>query len=488
MYKLVSFSCALFLFTSSTSKSQAARPFNNGRPISGVADNNGTAKEFEVENQHDPQNDMGGAAADLVTPAVPMADPAGTTKNRFISFAIPEPGLAALRVTLVSLHHVEPPYTNGPTIPFTQFEGQSLYVGPPTRYIESRASALPLYSSNLQCEPHYQDWSTVGVLHVTGEAVVPSSIYEIQSVSGSCRDNEENCEALSIALTLETTRWGDIIYFDAGPGEYPDFGDISALIDKFRDEPGAPPKAGALLAGVTARGTLSLGSDLNIAHIAIAVDAFQGLPYPYKPGKCSNNSARSCISDDECLDDDLTGVCQLCGEVTGGACCHGDGTCDIMPESACDGAQDTYHGDGTPCSRCCGPSADCLPLTDGEWFEAQQSWPNLNREDVCKEAEISGLYNCVAWVLGRTNIWIWTGISLVRDDGIWPLAEFEDFIDPYQKPVIVYGLNNDFVLHTAIPLSNNCASSKAGSWMRMRHDRNQLQGGTYGDILATYIY
>jgi hypothetical protein len=484
MFKLITFSCALVLFTFSSSTSEAATP-NEGRSMVVVANNSGGAKDFEVENQ----DEMGGGAAVFVAPAAPLADPAGITKNRFISFAITQPGIAALRVTLVSLHHVDPPYTNGPSIPFTHFEGQSLYVGPPIRYIESQASALPFYSSILQCEPYYQDWSTLGMLHVTGEAVVPSSIYDIQSLSGSCRDDEANCEAISIALTLETTRWGDVVDFnDTGSGEGPDFGDIAALVEKFSDGPGAPIKSAALLAGITERGALSPGSDLNMTHIAIAVDAFRGAAYPYKPGKCSNNSARSCISDDECLNDDPTGLCLLCGDVTGGACCHGDGTCDIMPESACDGAQDTYHGDGTPCSRCCGPSSGCLPLTDTEWFKAQQSWPNLNRDDVCKEAEINRLYNCVGWVLGSTNLSIWIGIDAAQDEGIWPLFEFEDFIDPYQKPVIVYGTGNDSVLHASIPLPNNCASSKAGSWIRLRHDRNQLEGGAYGDILATYIY
>lgn len=487
MGKLLHFSCALVSFTFSTSTTEAAPLSIEGRPIGWVADKS-NRDDFKVETEDDLEYEMGGGASASIAPAAPIGDPAGITKNRFISFEIPQPEIAALRVTLVSLHHVDPPYRNGPTTPFTHFEGQSLYVGPPTRYIESRASALPFYSSTLQCDPHYQDWSTLGLFHVTGEAVVPGSVYDIQSLSGSCRDNEAECQAISIALRLETTRWGDVVGFDqTGSREEPDFGDIAAMVGKFRDEPGAPIKSASLLAGVTARGAMNMASDLSMVHIAIVVDAFRGGPYPYKPGKCSNNSAISCAADVECLDNDLTGVCLLCGDVTGGACCHTDGTCDILPASACEGAEDIYHGDGTPCSRCCGPSASCMPLTDAEWTQAQKSWPNLDRDDVCKEAEINRLYNCVGWVIGSTNLSIWIRIDAAQDDGIWPLSEFEFFIDPYQKPVIVYG-TTDSVLHAAIPLPNNCASSKAGSWIRLRHDRNQFEGGAYGDILATYVY
>lgn len=488
MCKLTALACSLVPLTFLISVSEAATPVNH-RSISSEASNSGSAKHFDSEFQDDKQYESQTGTADSDAPAPPMADPTGIMKNRFVSFSIPQPGITALKVTLVSLHHVDPPYSNGATVPFAQFEGQSLYVGPPTRFVESRASALPFYSSNLQCEPHYQDWSTLGLLHVSGEAVVPSSIYDVQSLSESCRNNEDDCPLVSTPLTLETARWGDIVDIEkTGAAELPDFVDIASLVAKFKDLPGAPRKPVALLAGVNERGAMNPGFDLNITHVSVVVDAFMGRPYPYKPGKCSHNSAMSCLSDDECSHDDPMAVCLLCGDVTGGACCHGDGTCDIMPESACNGMQDTYHGDGMPCSRCCGPSAGCVPLTDAEWLEAQQSWPNLIREDVCKEAEVNRFYNCVAWVIGNTRLSIWIDINAAIDDGIWPLADFEEFIDRYQKPAIVYGTSNDSILHTAIPLPNHCASSKVGIWIRMRHDRIQLQGGAYGHILATYVY
>ena len=69
---------------------------------------------------------------------------------------------------LDSLHYVHPPYAAGPSAPFASFEGQVRWVGPPTQYVESTSSGVPLRAAKLQCAPHYQDWSTIGLLHVFG--------------------------------------------------------------------------------------------------------------------------------------------------------------------------------------------------------------------------------------------------------------------------------------------------------------------------------
>jgi hypothetical protein len=87
--------------------------------------------------------------------------------------AYPKDGYT-IRVKLLTLHHVEPPYTGGPSDEYTLFEGMSVYVGPPTQYVESESSGEPFQASQLQCAPYYRDWSTLGLLHISGEAIVPS--------------------------------------------------------------------------------------------------------------------------------------------------------------------------------------------------------------------------------------------------------------------------------------------------------------------------
>ena len=194
----------------------------------------------------------------------------------------------ALRVKLVSLHHVVPPYTGGASVPFTSFEGQVRWVGPPTQYVESGSNPTPFYAAALQCMPYYQDWSTVGLLHVTGSAIVPSSIYEVSNVAASCMGNEASCTAVSAPLTVVTTRWGDVEtpYNPPSPTTQPDFGDIAALVKKFGSLAGAPIKARALLSGADAFGNISIAPDLGFNHIADCVNAIRGGGYPYTISTC----------------------------------------------------------------------------------------------------------------------------------------------------------------------------------------------------------
>ena len=224
-------------------------------------------------------------------PYPPDPDPTGVDKTRFISLAPRNAGeQTALKVTLSSLHHVNPPYTGGTAADFSAWEGKVRWVGPPQQYIESTASGVLFWASKLQCEPYYRDWSTLGVLHVTGAEIIPSSYYDVQTVSQVCIGAEVGCADVSNALRIDTTRWGDveIPYNPPSPTTQPDVGDIAALVNKFRSAAGAPIKARALLAGQVP----DLVLDLSFAHIAACVDAFRGNPYVYAgPCVCPSNVA-----------------------------------------------------------------------------------------------------------------------------------------------------------------------------------------------------
>lgn len=221
----------------------------------------------------------------------PQSDPSGIQKTRFISTMIPPANVAssgqqtALRVVLQSLHHVDPPYTSGPGADFSAFEGEVRWVGPPTAYTESSSNPTEFHAATLQCMPFYQDWSTVGLLHVTGSEIVPSSVYTVQNVSVSCQGNEAGCAQVSELLEVATNRWADIVAAFSPPdnSSQPDFADISALVNKFRSDPGAPIKVQALLAGDMP----DLDGDVDFTQIAAAVDAFRGMGYPHSgPSTC----------------------------------------------------------------------------------------------------------------------------------------------------------------------------------------------------------
>lgn len=220
----------------------------------------------------------------------PQADPSGMQKSRFISTVIPAAVVAsgqqtALRVVLTSLHHVNPPYTNGAAADFTGFEGEARWVGPPTQHVESSSNPATFHAATLQCAPFYQDWSTVGLLHITGREIVPSSVYTLQNVSVNCQGNEAGCTEVSGMLEVATNRWADVVAPFNPPAitAQPDLSDISALVAKFRSEPGAPIKAQALLAGDMP----DLDGDVDFTQISALVDAFRGMPYPNSgPAAC----------------------------------------------------------------------------------------------------------------------------------------------------------------------------------------------------------
>jgi len=170
----------------------------------------------------------------------------------------------------------------------------------------------------LQCDPHYRDWSTVGLLAVTGEAIVPSSSYSVENLSFACLGQETTppCvtggTSVSAALTITTGRWGDAaIAFQVptDPASQPDFDDIGALVNKFKSALGAPIKARSKLAGVDARGLMDITPDVGFDDIPLCVDAFKGLPYPYKPGKCTGDPATACTTNTDC---GANGPCILC--------------------------------------------------------------------------------------------------------------------------------------------------------------------------------
>jgi hypothetical protein len=251
-------------------------------------------------------------------PATLTADPTGLNKCRFISFQVP-PSLVegsvenALRINLTSLHHVSPLYTGGASIPFTAFEGQSVWVGPPTTYPESSASDATYRASIFSCVPHYRDWSHQGLLHVTGSAITPSSIYHVENVAALCQGVEESPACLSggqnvsSQLEIRTTRWGDVTaaYNPPANTAQPDVTDIAALVSKFRSMPDAPIKARALLSGYDSFGAFNesvLSLDTNFSHIAACVDAYRGRPYPAKMGRCATftGSGGACATDNDC--------------------------------------------------------------------------------------------------------------------------------------------------------------------------------------------
>lgn len=202
-------------------------------------------------------------------------------KPRFISFDVSTGPAHAYRVRLVSLHHPDPPYTGGTVTDFSAYEGEVRWVGPHTTYAESSADPSPVHASVVQCTPHYQDWNSLGLLHVTGAEIVPSSVYEVQSIEQGLNVNIES--NYSDPIIIHTGRWGDVAYPYSPPvtTAQPNALDHAALATKFRSAPGAMSKPRALLVGTGMSEIPNLTLDVGFADIAASVDAYRGSPYPY---------------------------------------------------------------------------------------------------------------------------------------------------------------------------------------------------------------
>ena len=210
-------------------------------------------------------------------------DPSGLVKNRFLSFVPGNSGLrVAIRITLNSLHHPDPPNPPGSPAPdYSAYEQQVRWVGPPAVWPESGEipTAGEFVASILQCEPYFEDWGDLELLHVTGVEVVPSSYYSIDLVPEICDPFIE--VDFSDPIVTATSRWGDVVspFSPPDPTTQPDFQDVSAVVDKFKAVQLAPVKVRAQLQP----NAPDLPADVSFLDISACVDAFKGNAYPY-PG------------------------------------------------------------------------------------------------------------------------------------------------------------------------------------------------------------
>ena len=143
-------------------------------------------------------------------------------------------------------------------------------------------------------------------------------MYYVENLAASCAGNEGSCAAVSAALEVKTARWADVETpyqnLSASPSQ-PDFTDIGVLKNKFASALGAAIKARTLLSGdIGNRGLIDIAPDLNFSDISLCVDAFLGKPYPYKPGKCTGDPGKACVSDSDCTSapNPTIGPCIIC--------------------------------------------------------------------------------------------------------------------------------------------------------------------------------
>ena len=221
----------------------------------------------------------------------PQPGPETVPTNRFITFRVTDTLQEAIEVRFTSL-----------PAPYDVFDSLSLWLGPPRAISENAGVVSPDDSpddaqfmvSELQCEPHFMDWSLVGKIHAFHRLIVPGGRYTVLPAERLCYflsqpnrcSNGAGCwphlDSIQMSLVpFETSRWGDVVAdCSTDPCGVPDGSvdvvtDVTAILDKFRNVADGLSKPRADLEPET--------PDLiiNISDVAFALEAFRGLPYAF---------------------------------------------------------------------------------------------------------------------------------------------------------------------------------------------------------------
>jgi choice-of-anchor B domain-containing protein len=205
-------------------------------------------------------------------PAPPEVSPTYAARNRYLTMTPAEPGVkTALRVTLVDM----PP-------PFEGLEGTHRWVDEPIAVQDATVPPTAYMVAQLRCTPRFIDWGTLGVVHIADEAIVPGGRYRIDAIRGLCaRSVAANFSPPSPDIPTSLV-WADIVGNDtAMPDGQVNALDVVAIVNKFRQEPGAPSLLEADLFPAQP------DQVVNALDVTVSVDAFRGLGYPFPgPAPC----------------------------------------------------------------------------------------------------------------------------------------------------------------------------------------------------------
>jgi hypothetical protein len=116
------------------------------------------------------------------------------------------------------------------------------------------------------------------------------------------------------------------------------------------------------------------------------------------------------------------------------------------------------------------------------WF------PNLRNWQITAPA--TGTYNCISWSVGVTNQWLWPGNTVAAFDAFYISYGWTTSATgkrEYQKRKVALWADASGCTHGSRETYDcDWHESKCGSAERIMHDKFQMQGGTYGNIIKYY--
>jgi len=128
------------------------------------------------------------------------------------------------------------------------------------------------------------------------------------------------------------------------------------------------------------------------------------------------------------------------------------------------------------------------PPTAAQRTKFLGAFPNLRNWNITDPT--TGIYNCIAWSVGITIQWIWPGNTVAVFDTFYASHGWSPSADgrrEYKKRKVALWADSSGCTHGSRE-THDCDwhESKCGGWERIMHDKFQMQGGSYGNIIKYY--
>jgi hypothetical protein len=124
-------------------------------------------------------------------------------------------------------------------------------------------------------------------------------------------------------------------------------------------------------------------------------------------------------------------------------------------------------------------------MTPQEKAQFRAWFPNLNVDAAVVTGEQTQTYNCISWTVGVTDRWLWPGASIVNFDAFY---RGFGFARAANGPIAAWGRSTTDMTHGSVsgPDHRPQWESKCGARLRIQHGLSELQGQSYGQVMAFY--
>ena len=126
-------------------------------------------------------------------------------------------------------------------------------------------------------------------------------------------------------------------------------------------------------------------------------------------------------------------------------------------------------------------------LTAPEKITFLSAFPLLDVDFTIVTGEPTTDYNCISWTVGVTNYWHWPGSTLANFDSFY--SQF-GLTRKTKGHMAAWGFADNNMTHGCIsgPTHGPKWESKCGSLARIQHCLNELNGPSYGHVIAYYSW